>query len=488
MTRAALAEAVGGDLVGPDPDALVGPDVVRDSRDVTPGAVFCAIVGERVDGHRFVAPTFSSGAGTALVERDRWPATGEQADLPVVRVADVPTALGRLGRHVVDDAKHHGLAVVAITGSMGKTSTKDLLGQLLAAAGPTVAPENSFNNEIGVPLTATRIDDRTRFLVSEMGARGIGHIADLCALVPPDIGVVLNVAHAHLGEFGSQAAIARAKGELVEAAGRWAVLNADDPLVLAMRDRTAARVITFSVDPDTEPVGDAAWAADLQPDEWGRYRFTVHLRLDGHHHRGTAALGVPGRHNVANAMAAAAAALVAGVPPELITTTLDGAQVTSQWRMALTELADTTMVLNDAYNANPDAVLAALDTAAQMAGGNGRRLGVVLGDMLELGEESATEHHRVGAAVATAGASWALFVGDLADEFATGARTAGLADEQVVVAPDAATAADRLVAPGSPLAAGDVVLVKGSRGVALEQVAAALESVRGAAERAGGTR
>src|SRR5699024_10778320 len=178
-------------------------------------------------------------------------------ELPVVAVADPRTALGRLARHVIDRATGHGLTVVGVTGSMGKTSTKDLLGHVLATDAPTVAPRNSFNNEIGVPLTATRVGTDTGYLVSEMGARGIGHIALLCGLTPPRIGLVLNVAHAHIGEFGSQQAIARAKGELVEALppDGWAVLNADDPLVAAMADRTGARIAWFG---ERRPAPDCA--------------------------------------------------------------------------------------------------------------------------------------------------------------------------------------------------------------------------------------
>ena len=191
-------------------------------------------------------------------------------------VADPLVALGRLARHLVDRATAGGLRVVGITGSQGKTSTKDLLSQVLETAGPTVAPAGNLNNELGVPLTVGRIDEQTRYLVAEMGARGIGHIAYLCDIAPPTVGVVLNVGHAHVGEFGGQAAIAQAKGELVEAlpADGVAVLNAADPLVWAMRSAPTASVLAFSAEGRLD--GPAVWASDLRSEPSGRYTFRLH--------------------------------------------------------------------------------------------------------------------------------------------------------------------------------------------------------------------
>ena len=237
-----IAALLDAEVTGPvDRPGLVTA-VTADSRAVSPGALFVALPGARADGHDFVPAAYAEGAAAALT---RYPV---EAALCLV-VPDPLLALGRLARHLVDRAGATGLQVVGITGSQGKTSTKDLLAQVLEPVGPTVAPLGNLNNELGVPLTVSRIDEQTRYLVAEMGARGIGHIAYLCDIAPPRVGVVLNVGQAHVGEFGGQAAIAQAKGELVDALPRdgVAVLNADDPLVWAMRSRTSARVLAFSV-------------------------------------------------------------------------------------------------------------------------------------------------------------------------------------------------------------------------------------------------
>lgn len=245
LTLRRLAEVVAGRLHDEAAaDRLVGPDVVIDSREATPGALFVAFAGEQVDGHDYIAKAAGLGAVATLCQRVPAELAQEVAAGCVI-VADQTAALGKLARHLTE---RPGLAVIGITGSQGKTSTKDLVAQVLSGHGETVAPQGSFNNEIGVPLTATRVNDSTRFLVSEMGARGVGHISYLCSLTPPSIGVVLNVGQAHVGEFGSQDVIAEAKGELVEAlpAEGWAVLNGTDRRVVAMASRTPARVALFS--------------------------------------------------------------------------------------------------------------------------------------------------------------------------------------------------------------------------------------------------
>ncbi|HIT74684.1 MAG TPA: UDP-N-acetylmuramoyl-tripeptide--D-alanyl-D-alanine ligase [Candidatus Avipropionibacterium avicola] len=480
----AVADLVGG-TAHHVPATSIGPRVVIDSREVEPGALFVALPGDRVDGHRFVAGAVADGAGAALVAADRWdPAS---SDVPVVVVDDPRAALGRLSRALLDaeadvPGRTRPLLVLGITGSMGKTSTKDLVAHVLGAAAPTVAPRNSFNNEIGVPLTATAVDGATGFLVSEMGARGIGHITTLCEFTPPRIGVVLNVAHAHIGEFGSQQAIARAKGELVEAlpVEGWAVLNADDPLVAAMVERTAAAVAWFSLGehadrprlPDARPT---VWvgAAEVEHDAWGRHHFDL-LLARGEEPPvsvGRVGLATPGRAQLSNALAAAAAAIAAGLEPSEVAASLDGAGLRSRWRMELHPCADDSLVVNDAYNANPDAVLGAVGTVAGMARDNQRRFGVVLGDMLELGDQAVADHRATGQAVAAAGASWAVFVGQHAGDQAVGARSAGLDEDSISEAADHATALEQI---GRHHRSGDVVLVKGSRGMALETVADAL--------------
>ena len=252
LTLAEAAAALGGELRDADPQAVITGAVVADSRLVAPGGLFLALPGERADGHDFAEAAHAAGAVALVVARD---VAG-----PRIVVPDVLAATGRLARAVID--RLPGLQVIAITGSAGKTGTKDLLGDLLEPSAPTIAPVGSFNNELGLPLTVLRADEQTRFLVLEMGARGLGHIAYLTEIAPPSIGVVLKVGTAHIGEFGGQQAIAEAKGELVEAlpADGLAVLNADDPRVAAMAGHTAARVVTYSAQgrPGRRPGGGPA--------------------------------------------------------------------------------------------------------------------------------------------------------------------------------------------------------------------------------------
>ena len=446
-----------------DSDRPVGPDVVIDSRLATPGAVFVALPGEHVDGHDFVGAAAARGAAAAICTR--------VTDAPLVHlvVGDALAGLGALATGVVAQAKASGLACIGVTGSSGKTSTKDLLGQVLAASAPTVSPQGSFNNEIGVPLTALRIDAATRYLVSELGARGAGHIAELCRIVPPDVGMVLNVGHAHLGEFGSVAGIAAAKGELVEAlpADGWAVLNADDPLVLGMAPRTAARLATFSLAGEPDDGELRVWAEDIEPDALQRHAFT--LRSAG----GAAAavpvrLQGPGRHQVANALAAATAALALGLPPGPVAAALSAATAQSRWRMQLSERPDGVLIVNDAYNANPDSMRAALTTVAGMRRPGGRLL-AVLGDMLELGDDGPAEHRELGLLAARLGFG-VVALGGFAEAIADGVRAAG---GRVRVVVDRAQA---VAVAGADLQASDVVVVKASRGLALDTVADALAS------------
>ena len=467
---AELAAVLGAGLTGPGDRTTLVTAVTADSRTIVPGALFVALPGNRADGHDFVAAAYAAGA-TAALTRQPVP------DALCLVVTDPLVALGRLARHLVDRGAAAGLRVVGITGSQGKTSTKDLLSQVLEGAGPTVAPAGNLNNELGVPLTVSRIDEQTRFLVAEMGARGIGHIAYLCDIAPPTVGVVLNVGHAHIGEFGGQAAIARAKGELVEAlpAEGTAVLNAADPLVWAMRERTAAPVVAFST--EGAPSGPGVWATDLVGDRSGRYRFRLHAaELPGPAADGEVEvrLQVPGRHQVGNALAAAAAALALGVDLNVVGGGLSRATARSRWRMELHQRDDGVTVLNDAYNANPDSMAAAVGTLAELSGQRRRRTWAVLGDMLELGDEAEQAHADLGALVARSGIDRLVAVGAYAEPMAAAARTGGLTDGAVLVYPDKAAAQAAVLAG---LAPGDVVLVKASRGLALDTVAEAILAV-----------
>jgi len=456
-----LARLTGARLVG-DPGTLVGPDVVIDSRACSPGALFVALPGERADGHDFVEGAVAAGAAAVLVRKELPMA------VPQLVVPDPLAGLTALATALVEEAVAAGLVTVGITGSSGKTSTKDLLAQVLATAGPTVAPVGSLNNELGVPLTATRVDAATRFLVSEMGARGRGHIASLCPIVTPHVGIVLNVGHAHLGQFGSVAAIAKAKGELVEAlpAEGWAVLNADDPLVSAMAGRTGARIATFAVGAAPGWGDLRVWAEQVGASDRQRPTFMLHASGAA---RGSApvALQVTGAHQVGNALAAAVAALGQGLDVSTVALALGNATARSHWRMELSSRPDGALVVNDAYNANPDSMTAALRTLASLRRPGGRLL-AVLGDMLELGPGAAAAHVEVGALAAALGVDRLIAIGAHADDLVSGAGGV-----ESTVASDRAAAAATAAAWLSPA---DVVLVKGSRGLALENVAERLSA------------
>ena len=453
LSLGAIAGLTGGrlDQVA-DPAAVVAGPVIIDSRSAEPGALFAALPGARADGHDFAAQAVAAGAVAVLASRP--------CGAPAVLVPDVTAALARLARAVVDAAP--GLQIAGITGSAGKTTTKDLAAQLIEGLGPTVAPRASWNNEIGHPLTVLRVTPDTRYLVLELSARGPGHIAQLCQIAPPRLGVVLCVGHAHEGEFGGIDEVARAKGELPAAlpASGVALLNADDPRVAAMADRTAARVVTFG-----RGAGASIRAEDVRLDDRGRPGF----RLATSSGAPFVKLRLFGEHNVYNALAAAALAGELGMPVTEIADRLSAAEARSRWRMEVTERPDGVTVLNDAYNANPEAVAAALDTLAVLA--RGGRGFAVLGPMSELGPRSAARHEEVGALAARAGLAGLIVVGEAAAPILTGAKgEPGWAGE-LIHAADAGAALDAL---RNLLGPGDVVLVKASRSAGLERVALAL--------------
>lgn len=469
LDLARIADLVGGSVAPDVPgaaDVVVSAPASVDSRAVPAGGLFVALAGERVDGHDFAAAAVAGGAAAVLAQRP--------VGVPAVLVDDVAVALGRLARAVVDrlDA-----VVVAVTGSQGKTGVKDYLAGVLEAAGPTVATEANHNNELGVPLTVLRADESTRYLVVEMGARGIGHIAYLCTLAPPLVAGVLNVGTAHVGEFGSVDNIAVAKGEIVEAlpAHGRAVLNADDPRVAAMAPRTAAPVLSFGV------AGDVAWEG-LQLDERGRP--TAVLSYAGQ--RATLALAASGAHQMTNAAAAAALAVAAGVPFDAVVPALAAARPRSRWRMEVAERADGLVVVNDAYNANPASMRAALDTLVAMGRGRAGRTVAVLGAMRELGDDERLEHERLGAAAVDAGVDVVVAVGEEGAWIAAGVRERAAATGAGVESFVTPTRAEASVWLGQNVSASDVVLVKASRGAALEVVADDLLADGGATTRTSG--
>jgi UDP-N-acetylmuramoyl-tripeptide--D-alanyl-D-alanine ligase len=460
LSLGAIAQLTGAQLTGPapgqdaDPATLVTGPVIIDSRDAAPGALFAALPGTRMDGHEFAPQAVAAGAAAVLATRP--------CGVPALIVPDVTVALGRLARGLVDALPR--LQIAGITGSAGKTTTKDLAAQLIEALGPTVAPRASWNNEIGHPLTVLRATAETRYLVLELSARGPGHIAHLCQIAPPRFGVVLCVGHAHEGEFGGIEGVALAKGELPAALpgsadGGVALLNADDPLVMAMAARTAARVVTFGRGP-----ADVR-AEDVRLDDRGRPGF----RLDTPSGSGQVQLRLYGEHNVHNALAAAALAGELGMPAAEITQRLSEAEARSRWRMEVTERPDGVIVLNDAYNANPEAVRAALDTLTVLA--RGRRSFAVLGPMSELGGQSRARHEEIGGYAAQTGLTGLIVVGEEAGPILTGAKAEPSWGGELIHAADASAALDAL---GHRLAPGDVVLVKASRSAGLERVALAL--------------
>lgn len=441
-----IAALTGGRLIELDPGLVISGKVEFDSRKVGPGDLFLAIKGDRVDGHDYAAAALERGALACLVTRP--------VDAPSILVDDPIAALTALATAAADRLTAR---IVEITGSAGKTSTKDLAAQLFEPAGRTIAPPESFNNELGFPYTVLLAGPDTDYLVLEASARGIGHIQHLTGIARPSVAAVLNVGSAHLGEFGSAAAIAQAKGELVEAlpADGVAVLNADDPLVAAMASRTAARLLWFGTGADAD-----LRAERIQLDAVGRPGFD----LVGEGFRLPVQLGLYGAHQVSNALAAAGLALSCGLSPELVADRLSRATTRSRWRMEVTETASGISVINDAYNANPESMAAAVRALLALAAG--RPTVAVLGEMAELGPHAATAHHELGTLVGSLGVQRVVAVGEPARPIIDGAAGSGCRTDWVADT-EAAVALLR-----GQLRSGEVLLVKGSRSAGLERVAA----------------
>jgi UDP-N-acetylmuramoyl-tripeptide--D-alanyl-D-alanine ligase len=454
MTLAEVAAAVAGRVQDVDPSAEVD-GLSIDSRSIRPGMLFAALPGERVDGHDYAAAAVTAGAAAVLAVRD----TGG----PVILVDDVQEAMAALAAEAL--RRMPDVQVVALTGSAGKTSTKDLLAQLLASLGPTVAPPGSYNNDLGVPLTVLQCDADTRYLVLEMGARGLGHIARLCRIAPPDVGLVLNIGSAHLGEFGTREVTAQAKGELIEATRKIAVLNADDRLVSAMASRVADGVAirTFG-----EARGADVRAEGIDLDELGRPVFVLRAGPDG---RDTASVRLQtyGEHQVPNALAAAAVGLAFGMDLHDVAAALSVATSRSRWRMEVSKRVDGLTVVNDAYNANPESMRAALKALVAIAAG--RRSWAVLGQMAELGSDARAEHEGIGRLAVRLGVDRLVVVGNEAAAMHAGAVLEGSWSNESVHVADRDEALRLLEAEAG---GDDVVLVKGSRVAGLERVAEAV--------------
>lgn len=443
MSVGEIASVVGGTVVG-ERETVVSAPAVMVSAQARPGGLFVAFAGERVDGHDFVEHAAAAGAVAVLGSR--------ATSLPTIVVADTAAALQALAVHVIEQLRH-GLTVVAVTGSQGKTSTKDLLTAVFSSVAPTVSTLGNLNNELGVPLTMLRADSSTRYLVLEMGARFIGDIALLTSLAPPDVSIVLNVGHAHIGKFGSRDAIATAKSEIVQglAVSGTAVLNADDERVAAMRPLAPGRVITYGH-------ADAAdvQVRDLTLDRLGRPSFDLHTAGSSIH----VTLPLVGAHQATNAAAVVAAIAATGLPVETAVEPLASASLT-KWRMELHELPNGVTLLNDSYNASLGSTQAAIDALAAV---DGARHIAVIGEILELGDESAAIHHTIGEYASTR-ADIVIAIGANAAPVAESAGDRGLS----LVDNDAAIGWLR-----ANVRMGDVVLVKASRGSRLDQVADAL--------------
>lgn len=442
LTLREAAAATGGLLLGDGPAAR---RVCSDSRELRPGDLFACLAGARHDGHAFAAAALAGGAVAVLVERE----------LPGLRpqlvVGSVPVALGALAAHVRRALEGPGGPfVAAITGSNGKTSTKELIAAALAPLGPVVASEKSFNNALGVPFTLLRLARDTRAAAVEVGTNAPGEIAALAALVRPHAAVITNVQAAHLAGLGSVAGVRREKSALLGAlcGPRVAVLNRDDPSFAALAAAAPGPVLSFGTAPGSDL---RATQVECRPEG-------TRFRLDG---RRSVSLRLLGRHAVSNALAALAVARAAGVAEDAAVDAL-GRVASPPGRLAVRRLRGLT-VIDDTYNANPGSFAAALAAVseARLPG----RLVVVAGEMLELGEDSAALHRQAGRQVGAARAGLLLAVGARASDLVAGAREAGLAEGDGLACATHAEAEDllrRLLRPG------DVVLFKGSRGARIE--------------------
>jgi UDP-N-acetylmuramoyl-tripeptide--D-alanyl-D-alanine ligase len=444
LTAGEIALLVGGELLC-DKDLLISKAPVFDSRLATPGCFFLALKGENADGHEFAADAYRNGAMFSL--------TSQRIDGPCIVVKDVLEALSILAAFV--RKRLDKLVVIGITGSQGKTSTKDLLTHMLGAVGPTVAPAGSFNNDLGLPITLLQCDDRTRFCILEMGARHMGDIARLCEIAKPNIGVVLTVGTAHIGEFGSREVIAQTKGELIASLDKdgIAILGTYDEFTPKMASLHQGQVILFGEKADIQ-----VRAADVEMRE-GRPHFDLVTPAG----RDAVGMRAVGAHQVANALAVAAVGTALALPLELIASSLSTAEISSKWRMELHESADL-LIINDAYNANPESMSAAMRALVLFAQERGGSAWAFVGKMNELGQTQAPQSAAIGALAVELGIDHLVEIN--APEY--GEPVGAMVIHQ---RPTIESALD-LVEYFAP---GDVVLVKASRSQGFEVLAESLE-------------
>ena len=469
LTIAEIAAIVGGRIAPPqnpgglpDPHAVVSGSVQTDSRLVEPGSIFLAMPGEDTDGHLYAARAVAAGAALVIAERP------VDVGAPLILVDSGVRALGELARFVVARVHDRGtLTVIAITGSNGKTTTKNMIAAILGSQGPTVAPVDSFNNHVGAPISMLRIDESTRYLVVEMGASHPGEIAHLARIARPDVAVVLKVGLAHVGEFGGIATTAASKAELVTGLddSAVAILHAGDERVAKMAGLTRAAVRWFGDGPRNDT---GLRATNVSTGATGT-RFTV--VADGSDFEVN--LRIAGDHHALNALAALSVATELGIDLAAAITAIESLSRAERWRMELLPTASGALVINDAYNASPDSTEAALRTLRQLGRTGGRTI-AVLGEMTELGAASAELHAEIGALVANLGIDELLVVGERARGVFTGAAREREWRGRLVFVPDAEIAHQLLA---SHLGANDVVLVKSSKAAGLRFVGDRLAGV-----------
>tara|TARA_B100000519_G_scaffold66598_2_gene56486 strand:- start:1398 stop:2804 length:1407 start_codon:yes stop_codon:yes gene_type:complete len=462
LTVAEIAAAIGAEAPAGTAEQVVGGSVETDSRLVGAGSIFFALPGEVTDGHLFAEGAVANGAVLVVAERPL------DLDVPVLVVDDGVAALAALARDVVARVRARGrLRVVAVTGSNGKTTTKNLMRAIFSAEGPTVAPEGSFNNHVGAPISMLRVDESTAYLVVEMGASGVGEIARLVSIVTPDVGIVLKVGLAHAGEFGGIEQTERAKSEMVRdlPESAVAVLNADDPRVDRMSEVTRARIVRFGHGPESD-----LRAVDVVSSIEGT-SFT--LEVDGA--RLAVQVRILGEHHVSNVLAALAAAREFGVPMERAIAALGEVARAERWRMELLDPGTGVTVINDAYNASPDSMSAALRTLAQIVTPEQRSV-AVLGEMAELGEFAFEEHDRIGRLIVRLNIHKLVVIGQAARHIHLAAGLEGSWDGESVLVDDIDAAYDLL---REELRDGDVVLVKSSKSAGLRFLGDRLGGVTG---------
>lgn len=445
LTLGEIADAIGAELHG-DSDLRITASVETDSRLVLPGGLFIAKPGEFTDGHLFVAKAQEAGALAAVVERKI------DSSIAQLVVADSVAALGKLAKYVIERVRAIGdLKVVGITGSNGKTTTKNMLGAILSQFGPTVSPIESYNNEVGAPISMLKIDFQTKFLVVEMGADGLGSIAYLAEMAKPDIGVILKVGLAHVGEFGDISITAKIKSELASAipANGVLILNSDDGNVAAMASLTEAKKVWFGT-------SDSDYRASGQELSLAGTSFALTWPT-GQQQR--VALKILGEHHVMNALAAIAVADQLNLDRNKTVAALEAMELAERWRMQLGRRKDGVYVINDAYNASPESTKAALQTLAHL-GKSGHRTIAVLGEMAELGAQSVEQHDAIGRIAVRLNIDQVVVVGERAKLIHMGATQEGSWDGESKFFTEIDQAFEYL---DGMLESGDLVLVKSSK-------------------------